>query len=54
MIDAIFDWCVTTLHITGDAVGMTYKEINVWLFIVIHPAITVGLIIYAIRKWKQF
>ena len=49
MIDAVFDWCVVALHTAGDMVGLTYKEINVLLFVVLHPAITIGLIIHALK-----
>jgi len=50
MIDAIFDWCVVALHTAGDIVGLTYKEINVLLFVFLHPMITAGLIIYALKR----
>jgi len=50
MIDAIFDWCVVTLHTVGDLIGLTYREINVLLFVFLHPMITVGLIIHALKR----
>jgi hypothetical protein len=39
MIDKIFDWCVALLVITSSELGITYKEINVLLFVIIMPAL---------------
>lgn len=39
MIDLIFDFCVELLIVMGNAIGMTYNEINVWLFVVLYPAV---------------
>ena len=39
MIDLIFDFCVELLIVMGNAIGMTYNEINVWLFVVLYPVV---------------
>ena len=39
-IDVVFDWCVTALVRLGEAVGLSYEEINVWLFVVAWPVVT--------------
>ena len=36
-IDAIFDWCVHLLFFAAHLFGITYEEINVWLFVFILP-----------------
>ena len=36
-IDAVFDWCVLLLVDWAAMLGMTYEEINVWLFVIIGP-----------------
>ena len=36
-IDVIFDWCVYALFELADLLGITYEEINVWLFVVALP-----------------
>lgn len=41
----IFDWCVAFLHWFAPYVGMNYVEINIWLFIVIQPAL-IALFLY--------
>jgi len=43
-MDQIFDWCVDVLVYGAGILGMTYKEINVWVFVIIWPILTVLLI----------
>lgn len=49
-MDAIFDWCVQALVYLAGVLGITYKEINVWVFVIIWPVITLGLIALVIRQ----
>ena len=42
--DEIFAWCVQLLLDWANILGMTYNEINVWLFVIIHPIILVFLV----------
>jgi hypothetical protein len=44
MMDRIFDWCVNVLVYWAGTLGMTYKEINVWVFVILWPILTVALI----------
>lgn len=44
-IDKTFDICVRLLIDVADIMGITYEEINVWLFCVIWPILT--LIMFA-------
>jgi hypothetical protein len=43
-MDQIFDWCVRVLVYWAGMLGITYKEINVWVFVIIWPILTVLLI----------
>jgi len=45
MIDAIFDWCVHVLVYWAGVIGITYKEINVWVFVIIWPVVTALLVV---------
>jgi len=36
-IDVTFDWCVRLLYSVANTIGITYEEINVWLFVIILP-----------------
>jgi hypothetical protein len=42
-MDRIFDWCVNVLVDWAAALGITYKEINVWLFVILWPLLTAGM-----------
>lgn len=44
MVDQIFDWCVNVLVYWAGMLGITYKEINVWVFVIIWPVLTILLI----------
>ena len=48
----VCNWCISFLYKASGYLGMSYEEINVWLFIIIQP----GLIIYFFLssiKWKK-
>jgi len=47
-MDAIFDWCVDVLVYYAGTFGITYKEINVWVFVIIWPIVTIALVIWLI------
>jgi hypothetical protein len=44
MIDRIFDGCVWLLLACGRATGLGYRAINVWVFCVIWPLVTLALL----------
>lgn len=39
-IDITFNWCVKLLYDLAAYIGISYEEINIYLFIIIHPLIT--------------
>ena len=41
-IDVTFDWCVRLLYEIAGMVGITYEEINIWLFVVVGPLMLVS------------
>lgn len=43
-MNQIFDWCVNVLISWANVFGMTYKEINVWIFVILWPLLTILLI----------
>lgn len=45
-VDAIFDWCVILLVDLASLAGVTYEEVNIWIFLVIWPLVTLTLIIW--------
>ena len=53
MIHTVFNWCVDILNWLAGKCGMTYEEINVWIFCVIWPLFTLTLIVMVIVLWMR-
>lgn len=53
MMDQIFDWCVAVLVYWAQVFGITYKEINVWVFVIIWPIMTLVLIAIIILQQRK-
>jgi hypothetical protein len=56
MMDQIFDWCVNVLVYWAGMLGITYKEINVWVFVIIWPILTTilaGIIVVQQRRIRE-
>ncbi|HEX9840847.1 MAG TPA: hypothetical protein VGA72_15970 [Anaerolineales bacterium] len=53
MMDRIFDWCVNVLVYWAAIFGITYKEINVWVFVIIWPILTIILIGIIVMQRKM-
>ena len=56
-IDLTFDFCVRQLYEMANAIGITYEEINVWLFVIALPlllafslALNLWLLCFCLRK----
>ena len=55
-IDITFDWCVKFLYIVADLLGITYEEVNIWLFVIIGPLfflISIYLNYFFYKKTKR-
>ena len=52
-MDAIFDWCVKVLVYFAGVFGITYKEINVWVFVIIWPILTLALALWLIIQQRR-
>ena len=50
-MDQIFDWCVRVLVYWAGVFDITYKEINVWVFVIIWPILTLFLL--GVILWQQ-
>jgi hypothetical protein len=44
-MDRLFYYCVKLLEIMADLLDMSYEALNVWIFVVIHPLITLWLMV---------
>lgn len=52
IINGIFNACVWLLMLIGSVTGLSYNTVNVLVFCVIWPILTIVLFIYAWRKVK--
>ena len=55
-IDITFDWCVRLLYIVADLFGITYEEINIWLYVIVGPIflfVSICLNYYFYKKTKK-
>jgi hypothetical protein len=53
-IDVTFDWCVYALFDLADLFGITYEEINVWLFVVALPSLLLTSLVINFVLWSKF
>ena len=48
-IDTVFNFCVVLLVDLANIIGITYEEINVWIFCIIWPLLSLILFAEVIR-----
>jgi len=51
-MNEIFDLCVDFLNWLADLLGMTYKEINIWIFVILEPIVFIILLWIIFRQRK--
>ena len=52
-MDAIFDFCVQLLIDSASYCGVSYKEMNVIVFVIVHPLITILMLFTTLRLWVK-
>ena len=52
-MNELFDICVEILYWIADITGLTYKQANIWIFVIIHPIITIALFIIVVWQRKK-
>jgi hypothetical protein len=53
MMDAVFDACVQILLLLAEWTGLTYKQINVWIFVIIWPLLTAGMTVWIVALLRK-
>lgn len=54
MMDRVFWHCVDILNVVASWLEVTYEELNIWVFIVIQPAIIVALLLTLVfQQWRH-
>ena len=49
IVNASFAWCVQFLYDIANWMNITYESLNVWVFVVVHPLITMVLVLWVIK-----
>ena len=49
----LFQTCVDILRWIASETGITYEEANIWIFVIIHPLVTLWLLIRTIVLKKR-
>lgn len=52
-IDIVFDWCVILLYDIAHAIGITYEEINVYLFVFIGPMLLIASLLLNVWQFSK-
>ncbi len=52
-VNALFDWCVQILLTGAHWLGISYNEINIWIFCIIEPIVFVLILGVIIWQWKK-
>lgn len=52
-VDIVFNWCVRLLYDWATFFGITYEEINIWIFIVAWPIITLAMAAWIVLLLRQ-
>ena len=51
-MDTVFWICVKIMQVMSKAIGITYQQLNVLLFVIVHPLITM-LFAFGYFKYKR-
>lgn len=51
-VNSLFQWCVDVLIAGGKALGISYNEINIWIFCIIEPIVFFIMLGVIIWQWK--
>ena len=52
-MNTIFYWCVEFLKVLAKDLGMTYEEINVWIFCIIEPILFIVMAVIIYKQYKK-
>jgi hypothetical protein len=50
VIKGLFDWCVHVLVVGSKHLGISYEELNIYLFVILHPLVTILLAVLLFRR----
>ena len=51
-MNELFDQCVNILYLIGEICNISYKEANVWIFVIIEPILFLAMLYIIIKQRK--
>lgn len=52
-MNKLFDLCVLALELVASFTGLSYKEVNIWIFVVIEPIVFLLMLIYILKLRRK-
>lgn len=52
-MNELFDQCVNILYLIGETCNISYKEANVWIFVVIEPILFLAMLYIIIKQRRK-
>ena len=52
-MNEVFDICVAILIWIADLFGVTYKEANIWIFVIIEPILFLAMLYIIIKQRRK-
>jgi hypothetical protein len=53
VVDGLFGFCVDFLYSLAAVLGISYQAINIWIFCILWPLLTLGLVAVIIRQRRR-
>jgi len=52
-MNELFDQCVNILYLIGETCNISYKEANVWIFVIIEPILFLAMLYIIIKQRRK-
>ena len=52
-INSYFSWCISLFYDVASILEVSYGELGIWFFIIIHPIITLALAYWVFKLRRQ-
>jgi hypothetical protein len=52
-MNELFDQCVNILYLIGEICNISYKEANVWIFVIIEPILFLAMLYIIIKQRRK-
>jgi hypothetical protein len=52
-MNELFDQCVNILYLIGETCNISYKEANIWIFVIIEPILFIAMLYIIIKQRRK-